>query len=43
MIVDDWKNAVIVNMPKKGSLGKCDYWQVICLLDLAGKVFARII
>ena len=42
-VVDDWKNAVIVPIPKKGDLRKCDNWRGISLLDVAGKVFARVI
>ena len=42
-VVDDWKNAVIVPIPKKGDLRKCDNWQGISLLDVAGKVFAPVI
>ena len=42
-VVDDWKNAVIVPIPKKGDLRKCNNWRGISLLDVAGKVFARVI
>ena len=38
--MDDWKNAVIVTIPKKGTLRICNNWQGICSLDVAGKVFA---
>ena len=41
--VDDWKHAEIVPIPKKGDLLLCDNWRGISLLDVAGKVFARIL
>ena len=42
-VVRDWKDAEIVPIPKKGNLQSCDNWRGISLLDVAGKVFARII
>lgn len=30
-------------IPKKGDLKKCDNWKGISLLDVAGKVFGRIL
>ncbi len=42
-VVTDWKDAIIVPIPKKGDLKKCSNWRGISLLDVAGKVFARII
>ena len=42
-VVKDWKDAVIVPIPKKGDLRECDNWRGISLLDVAGKVFARVI
>lgn len=41
-VVQDWKDAVIVPIPKKGDLKKCDNWRGISLLDVVGKVFTRI-
>ena len=41
--MDDWKNAAILPIPKKGNLKVCDNWRRISLLDVVGKVFARII
>lgn len=41
-VVDDWKDAVIVPIPKTGDLRECDNWWGICLLDVVGKVFARV-
>ena len=40
-VVSDWKDAIIVPIPKKGDLRKCSNWRGISLLDVAGKVFAR--
>ena len=42
-VVDDWRNALIVPVPKKGNLQSCDNWRGISLLDVIGKIFARII
>ena len=42
-VVEDWKHAVIVPIPKKGDLKECNNWRGISLLDVAGKLFARII
>ena len=39
----DWTDAVLVPIPKKGNLRKCDNWRGIALLDVVGKVVARII
>lgn len=42
-VVDDWKNAVVVPIPKKGDLRRCDNWRGISLLDVVGKIMARIV
>ena len=42
-VVDDWKNADVVPIPKKGDLQHCDNWRGISLLDVVGKLFARVI
>ena len=39
----DWSDAVLIPIPKKGDLRKCDNWRGIALLDVVGKVVARII
>lgn len=39
----DWANAIIVTIPKKGHLSVCDNWRGISLLDVTGKLFARIL
>ena len=41
-MVSDWRDAVVVPIPKKGDLGLCDN-RGISLLDVVGKVLARII
>ena len=42
-VVSDWRDAIIVPIPKKGDLRSCNNWRGISLLDVAGKLFARII
>ena len=42
-MLKDWSDALLVPIPKKGDLGKCDNWRGIALLDTVGKVAARII
>ena len=42
-VIDDWKNAEILPIPKKGNLKVCDNWRGISLLDVVGKLFARIV
>ena len=43
VVVGDWKDAEIVPIPKMGDLKHCDNWWGISLLDVVGKVFARIL
>ena len=38
-----WRDAILVPIPKKGDLTNCDNWRGICLLDIIGKVVARIL
>jgi len=42
-VVQDWKDAEIVPIPKKGDLKNCDNWRGISLLDVVGKLFGRIV
>ena len=42
-VVKDWKDATIMPIPKKGNLQICDNWRGISLLDVVGKLFARVI
>ena len=39
----DWRDAVIVPVPKKGNLQSCENWRGISLLDVVGKVMGRVI
>ena len=39
----DWSDALLVPIPKRGDLSKCDNWRGIGLLDTVGKVVAKII
>jgi hypothetical protein len=39
----DWKEGIIVKVPKKGDLGNCNNWRGINLLNVISKVFYRII
>ena len=41
-VPQDWADAVLVAIPKKGDLSLCDNWRGISLLDVVGKVFAQI-
>ena len=42
-VFQDWRDAVIIPVPKKGNLQSCDNWRGISLLDVVGKVLGRII
>ena len=42
-VPEDWTDAVLISIPKKGDLSNCDNWRDISLLDVVGKVIARII
>ena len=39
----DSSDAVLVPIPKKGDLSNCDNWRGIALLDVVGKVVARVL
>ena len=39
----DWSDTVLIPIPKKGDLSQCDNWRGIALLDVVGKVVARVI
>ena len=43
LVPQDWVEAVIVPLPKKGNLEIRDNWRGISLLSVPGKVFGRII
>ena len=42
-VPEEWVDAVLVAIPKKGDLSVCDNWRGISLLDVFGKLFARIL
>ena len=42
-VVSEWRDAEIVPIPKKGDLWSSDNWRGISLLDVVGKLFARVI
>ena len=39
----DWSDAILIPIPKKGDLSRCDNWRGISLLEVVGKVMARIL
>ena len=42
-MVDDWENAVIIPILKKGDLKRCDNWCGIKFVGCSRKVMARIV
>ena len=42
-VPSDWCDAVLIPLPKKGDLSHCDNWRGISLLDVLGKVVARVL
>lgn len=42
-VPQEWVDAVLIPIPKKGNLHRCDSWRGIALLEVVGKVVARII
>ena len=39
----EWRDAILVPIPKKGDLLQCDNWRGISLLDTMGKLFTKVI
>ena len=39
----EWRNAVLVPIPKKGDLSRFDNWRGISLLDVVGKLVGRVL
>ena len=39
----EWADAVLLPIPKKGDLGKCNNWQGVVLLEVVQKVVARVL
>lgn len=42
-VPQEWVDAILVPIPKKGNLTLCDNWRGIALLDVVGKLVARIV
>ncbi|XP_065182367.1 uncharacterized protein LOC135813077 [Sycon ciliatum] len=42
-VPQDWRNAVLIPIPKKGDLSRCDNWRGIALLEVVGKLVARVV
>ena len=40
---DEWKKGLIIKLPEKGDLSHCKNWRDIMLLNMASKVFCRVI
>ena len=42
-VPQDWRDALLVPVPKKSDLSLCNKWREISLLYVVGKVFAKVI
>ena len=42
-VPQEWADAILIPIPKKGNLQSCDNWRGIALLDVVGKLVARIV
>ena len=42
-VPQEWVDAIIIPIPKKGNLQSCDNWRGIALLDVVGNVVARMV
>ena len=42
-VPSEWRDAILVPIPKKGDLSKCNNWREISLLYVVGKVVVRIL
>ncbi|KAI8508065.1 hypothetical protein Bbelb_143050 [Branchiostoma belcheri] len=42
-VPEDWRNGVVVCIPKKGNLAECDNWKGVTLLSIPGKVYCHAI
>ena len=42
-VLSEWSDALLVPVPKKEDLSSCDNWRGISLLDVVGKLFARVL
>lgn len=43
ILPEDWKEAIIVKLPKKGDRKKCNNWRGISLLPTVSKIFTQVI
>ena len=42
-VPQDWVDSLLVPLPKKGGLSRCDNWRGIALLDVVLKAVARMV
>ena len=42
-VPEEWKKGLLIKLPKKGDLSHCKNWRSIMLLNMASKVFCRVI
>lgn len=42
-VPEEWRDAVLIPIPKKGDLTNCNKWRGTSLLDVTGKLFAKVI
>ena len=42
-VPEEWKKGLLIKLPKKGDLSHCRNWRGIMLLNMASKVFCRVI
>ena len=40
---DDWNEATIIRIPKKGALNNCNNWPGITLLSIPSKIHAKFV
>lgn len=41
-VPQEWVDAILIPIPKKGNLRLCDNWRSIALLNIVGKLISRI-
>ena len=42
-VPEEWRQGIIISLPKKGCLSDCNNWRGITLLSVPGKAFCSII
>ena len=42
-VPQEWRDALLVPLPKKGDLTQCDNWRGVSLLNVVAKVFSKVI